>query len=260
MRLISASFTSAALAGMALGFWPGMLAAQTQTETKIKLMSDALAARDHGDLAVAKGKLEELQAIAPNDPGVRRILAEVTARLEAPPTPAAAPVVPSSAPAVQVAPVPAPPTPLVAPLESGPLNLSSTPAETPVALAAAGRVLMPVVHEEKPDTPAVAAPMQKPAVSPEAMAADAASEALLHADDNRLGTLMAYVQAQRALARAQAREKNYAAAIATLDAALEELAKPSEELREERSDYVRAARQAADAADAATGLKMHPHR
>jgi chromosome segregation ATPase len=118
---------------------------------------------------------------------------------------------------------------------------------------------MPVVHDEKPDAPpgTDAAPRQK--ASPEVMASEAAAEALLHVGDNRLGTLVAYVQAQRALARAQAQDKNYAAAIATLDAALDELEKPADELREERSEYVRKAKEEAAAA-AGDRLRMHPHR
>jgi general secretion pathway protein D len=53
------------------------LAAQSQTETKIKLMAEALRARDAGDLQVAKANLEELLNIAPNDVTVQRLLSGV---------------------------------------------------------------------------------------------------------------------------------------------------------------------------------------
>lgn len=55
--------------------------AQGQTETKIRLMADALRARDSGDLATAKQNLEELLAIAPGDATVERLLAGVNASI-----------------------------------------------------------------------------------------------------------------------------------------------------------------------------------
>jgi general secretion pathway protein D len=53
------------------------LVAQSQTETKIRLMAEALRARDSGDLATAKTNLEQLLVLAPNDPTVQRLLAGV---------------------------------------------------------------------------------------------------------------------------------------------------------------------------------------
>lgn len=44
-------------------------------ETKIRLMSEALHARDTGDVATARQKLEELLALSPNDETVGRLLA-----------------------------------------------------------------------------------------------------------------------------------------------------------------------------------------
>ncbi|HUG10997.1 MAG TPA: type II secretory pathway, component PulD [Opitutaceae bacterium] len=49
-------------------------AAQGQTETKIRLMADALRARDAGDYQAAKANLEQLLAIVLNDPTARRLL------------------------------------------------------------------------------------------------------------------------------------------------------------------------------------------
>ncbi|MBK1876316.1 hypothetical protein [Pelagicoccus mobilis] len=51
--------------------------ADDDTEMKIKLMTEALQARDSGNLLLAKAKLEQLVEIAPNDASVKRILAGV---------------------------------------------------------------------------------------------------------------------------------------------------------------------------------------
>ncbi len=67
--------------------------AQSQTDAKIRLMSEALRARDSGDLAGARKALEQLNQISPNDPAVQRLRAEVEAQ----------------AAATSVAPVPPPP-------------------------------------------------------------------------------------------------------------------------------------------------------
>jgi general secretion pathway protein D len=61
----------------------GNAIAQGQTETKIRLMADALRARDSGDLDAAKKNLEELLVIAPNDATVQRLLAGVDASIAA---------------------------------------------------------------------------------------------------------------------------------------------------------------------------------
>jgi len=93
----------------------GHALAQGQTETKIRLMADALRARDSGDLETAKKNLEELLALAPNDATVQRLLSGVNASIaarasgaavaESAPTPAptAAEPVEVSFPAVQKA-------------------------------------------------------------------------------------------------------------------------------------------------------------
>lgn len=94
--------TLAAPALIALVVPAGHALAQGQTETKIRLMADALRARDSGDLATAKKNLEELLAIAPNDATVQRLLAGVNASIaaggEAAAVPAVAPVVASAEP------------------------------------------------------------------------------------------------------------------------------------------------------------------
>jgi general secretion pathway protein D len=53
------------------------LVAQSQTETKIRLMAEGLRARDNGDLVTAKTNFEQLLVLAPNDVTVQRLLAGV---------------------------------------------------------------------------------------------------------------------------------------------------------------------------------------
>jgi len=69
------------------GFWViGALLpsvhAQIPTETKIRLMADALRERDKGDLAQARKYLQQLDQLAPGDPVVNRLLRDIAAKLE----------------------------------------------------------------------------------------------------------------------------------------------------------------------------------
>ncbi|MCF3648598.1 type II secretory pathway, component PulD [Synoicihabitans lomoniglobus] len=57
--------------------------AQSTTETKIRLMADALRARDDGDLEAAERNLLELTELAPTDPAVKRLLMSVQQDLAA---------------------------------------------------------------------------------------------------------------------------------------------------------------------------------
>ncbi len=72
------------------------LVAQSQTETKIRLMAEGLRARDSGDLVTAKTNFEQLLVLAPNDVTVQRLLAGVNETLA---KGAAAPVAVEAAPA-----------------------------------------------------------------------------------------------------------------------------------------------------------------
>ena len=54
-------------------------------EVKVRLYSEALNARDAGDLATAKARLQSLLQMSPNDAGVQRLLGAVEAALAAPP-------------------------------------------------------------------------------------------------------------------------------------------------------------------------------
>src|SRR5579862_3727218 len=78
MKLRPAFFLLAAFA--AFGPAARLLPAETPTEVKIRLMSEALAARDKGDYPTARLKLEAVLALAPNDAGVRRLLTELETR------------------------------------------------------------------------------------------------------------------------------------------------------------------------------------
>ena len=59
------------------------VSAESQTDQKIRIMAEALKARDAGDLAGAKGKLEALLVFNPNDQQVQRLLQSVNADLAA---------------------------------------------------------------------------------------------------------------------------------------------------------------------------------
>ena len=54
--------------------------AQTPTDTKIRLMAEALRARDAGDLTAAQAALTRLAALSPDDRAVQRLRAEVEAQ------------------------------------------------------------------------------------------------------------------------------------------------------------------------------------
>ncbi len=66
-----------ALLGAALAAQPAF--AQSQTDTKVRLMAEALRARDAGDLAAAQKALAQLATVAPNDPVVQKLRGEIEA-------------------------------------------------------------------------------------------------------------------------------------------------------------------------------------
>lgn len=116
----------------------GQVLAQGQTETKIRLMADALRARDGGDLDTAKKNLEELLAIAPNDATVQRLLAGVNASIAARGTaPAAAPV--------------------AAPAASEPVAVTFDPSKPAASAEVAATPAAPAAAPSVPDADALAA-------------------------------------------------------------------------------------------------------
>src|SRR5688572_3510257 len=54
--------------------------AQSTTDAKIRLTSEALRARDAGDIAGARKALDQLAALSPNDPAVQKLRAEIEAQ------------------------------------------------------------------------------------------------------------------------------------------------------------------------------------
>jgi general secretion pathway protein D len=117
---------------LALVLPAGRLMAQSQTETKIRLMADALRARDGGDLDTAKKDLEELLALAPNDATVQRLLSGVNTSLEAKAS-TAAPAVAETSPPAPAEPVevtfPKPVAPAPKPVVQTPEQAAATQAD-----------------------------------------------------------------------------------------------------------------------------------
>lgn len=214
-------------------------------ETKVWLYAEALTARDNGDLATAKARLETLLEMSPSDAGVRRLLTVLEAALTAPPPPVvSAPVV--EAPAVR--PAPATPAP-TAPAPAAAQPRAATPAPAPVVSTPAPAVVRPdpspvsaagvmptVIEEPSPNAP----PRLPPDSRTQALVRVEAIGAALAAapEEARTERLMSYVQAQRALAAEYAKEGNFLVAVGTLDAALAAIRISTEELRAERAKYL----------------------
>ena len=76
-RLVSTSLP-VVLAALLGAFGPSQPAfAQNQSDAKVRLMSEALRARDAGDLVAARKAVAQLNALAPNDPAVRKLSSEL---------------------------------------------------------------------------------------------------------------------------------------------------------------------------------------
>ena len=156
------------------------VAAQSLTETKIRLMADALRARDSGDLELAERNLNQLVELAPDDPSVKRLLSGVQEDLTA-----AQAEQESSAAAPQSMPISAP-------------TLSTMPASDPFAATA----LEP------------ADPMA------ELAAMEAEIEAAAVAEEARQLDLITEARRQAAEADQLARAGRYDAALSRLDTAI----------------------------------------
>ncbi len=165
----------------------GRVVAQSQTDVKVRLMSEALRARDAGDFDAAQKALDQLAAVsAPNDATVQRMRSELEA-LRAAKAEAAARAAAAPAP-VQYVPAAAPAQPAA--------TTTSTPAMIDVKIPEPGQP-MPV------------------APSPEQEA-----EAIARAESTRITNLVASAQTMLATAHKQSREGRYDDAVATIDAAL----------------------------------------
>jgi general secretion pathway protein D len=168
---------------------PGPAQAQGLTETKIKLMAEALRARDAGDYAVAKKTAQELAALAPNDPSVPRLIREIDALAEARRTEQESARQAEKTPGEQM------------------IDVAAREFEKPAART------MPVAPP--PRTSAAAA-----AAAPRAASADAEAEAIAKAETRRLNALLAKVPDQRREARSLAGWGRHGEALILLDGAL----------------------------------------
>ncbi len=117
----------AASLGLGLLASAGVLARERKTDStdsKIRLLSQALEARDSGDYAAAKAKLVELNRLVPNDPQILRMLGDVERRENealhpAPPPPPPPPIMDAGLPAAP-APRSSSPVPAATDLLAGP--------------------------------------------------------------------------------------------------------------------------------------------
>ena len=179
--------------------------AQNQTEAKIRLMSEALRARDAGDLAGAQDALTRLESLSPNDPAVQRLRAEIEAQA----------VAQRNAIAQQAA------------REQAAVKRAAEEAAAAAAAAQAAAQASPPPPDPRPPSPASSAPppmidvtIPEPGKPPVRSAAEREAEALARAESNRIEQLIENGQTQLATARAQLRDGRSEEAIATVDAAL----------------------------------------
>jgi general secretion pathway protein D len=172
--------------------------AQNPTDTKIRLMSEALRARDAGDLAGAQKALAQLASLAPDDKAVQRLRAEVEAQAtaQAAALETARRVEAERAAAAAAAPISLAPAPV-------PVAPSSTPA----------RVSTPAMIDVK-----IPEPGSTPPAGPSA--AEIEADAIARAEAARISQAIANGQTLLATARTQIRNNRPDEAIATIDAAL----------------------------------------
>lgn len=195
------------------------VAAQSQTEAKIRLMSEALRARDAGDLPAAQQALAKLAALAPNDAAVQRLRTEIEtqavaqqaalARQAAEEKAVAERLAAQRAAAERAAAAAPPPAPV--------------PSREQVRSRATAAPAAPVVRSPAPAPepgPMVDVKIPEPGQPVVAPTPEQEAEALARAESRRIGELMANAQTQLATARAQLRDGQAEAAIATVDAAL----------------------------------------
>ncbi len=193
------------------------LVAQSQTETKIRLMAEALRARDSGDLATAKTNLEQLLVLAPNDVTVQRLLAGVNDTIA---------------------------------------KGSGTAESAAPAVLASDSLPVVVYDPNKPAAPAVeaAAPAAAPATpvaTPAAPTPESISAELAKAEEARVKELLAAAKGESKAASKLAKDGDFDGAAAKLSAAsaslptntltqgtIEDLAKQKNNLLLQKSQYL----------------------
>lgn len=166
---------------------PAGPAAPSQTDTKIRLMSEVLKARDVGDFAGAQRALTELSALSPNDPAVQRLRSEIQAQVA---QQAVAAQNAASAP-------PAPPAPRV-----------MAPEPTPTTSSVSSPAMIDVKIPEPGQSPAGPS------------AAELEAEAMARAESDRITALITQAQTQLSAARRHNRDNRPEEAISTVDTAI----------------------------------------
>lgn len=164
--------------------------AQNPTDVKIRLMSDALRARDAGDLSAAQSALAQLAKISPDDKAVQRLRAEIEAQTVAQANAARQPVAPAPAPVASA------PRAIAAPAQ---ISTDARTSMVDVKIPEPGRV---------PSGPS---------------AADIEADQLARAEAARIGDLVASGQAQLAAIRSQIRNGRPEEAITLVDSLLASL-------------------------------------
>src|SRR5688572_5771440 len=176
--------------------------AQNQTDAKIRLMSEALRARDAGDLAGAQKALAQLAVVSPNDPAVQKLRSEIEAQA----------VAQQNARAQQAA------------AEQAARDAAAQEAKDRAQAAATASVQPPVSRSAAPESSRptmidvrIPEPGQP---APPPTAAEQEADAIARAETGRIAQVIAAAQTQLSAARSQLRDGRPDDAIATIDAAL----------------------------------------
>ena len=211
------------------------LLAQSQTETKIRLMSDGLRARDSGDLEAAKKDFEELLTLAPNDVTVQRLLGGVNTTLAAraaAPAAAVATATPATATPVATEPVEVTlPKPGAVAKVQTPEQAASAQADLLAKqenqrlkeVAAQADLLAKQENQRKKAAAAQAdllAKQESQRVKTAAAQAAAQVDMVAKQENQKQKSLIAAARAKRDDARSQVKEERFDDAIATFDAAI----------------------------------------
>lgn len=221
---------AAALIGAAVPMPRAFAAQSPTTDVKIRLMSEALRARDAGDLAGARKALDQLTSLSPGDPAVQKLRSEIEAQAVTQQNSLAQREVARKAAQAAPAPTPAPANPTPAPQ-------------------------MIDVRIPDPGQPAVPS------------AAEIEADALARAETARITQLIGDGEVQLATLRRQVRDGRAEEAIATADAAIGSLPANSltqkliADLKKEKAtallDRAQAALKRGDLAAARTAVMMH---
>ena len=196
-----------------------------QLDSKIRLMSEALRARDAGDLAAAQRALTQLAALTPNDPAVQRLRAEIEAQAAAQQAARqtqsaeaerATQQAAADAAAQRAAALSAQQSANAASVQSAvPPSSPSSPSPTSSASSTSSKSSPAMIDVKIPE------PGQSPPSAPlSAPTAEQEADAIARAESRRLSSVIAAAQAQLVTARAQLRNGRADDAIATVDAAL----------------------------------------